>query len=137
MPRRTGRKKPKPRTRSRRKTVASNVRINHRDLSTTQKVALVNAILALKNDVDSVLHPGKQKRYDDFVEIHKNAMVGPGMFHPMPHGTSLFYPWHRVLLRQFELALQAVAKDQSMSLPYWDWDMAGASNPFTADFLGG
>ena len=100
-----------------------DVRRNHRDLSSTQKTAFVSAVLALKNDVDSLLHPGAQKRYDDFVEVHKNAMIsGPAMIMPMPHGGPLFYPWHRILLRQFELALQAAANDTSITLPYWDWD---------------
>jgi len=122
---------------AKKRTQALNKRVNHLRLSVAERKAFIDAILALKNDVDSVLHPGKQKRYDDFVEVHKNAMLGPGMFDPMPHGTSLFYPWHRVLLRQFELALQTAANDQTISLPYWDWDMSGSSNPFTADFLGG
>ena len=95
-----------------------DVRRNHRDLSSAQKTAFVNAVLALKNDIDSVLHPGVQKRYDDFVEVHKNAMIsGPAMIMPMPHGGPLFYPWHRILLRQFELALQAAAQDTSITLP--------------------
>jgi tyrosinase len=112
-----------------------DTRRHHRDLTAAQKTAFVNAVLALKSKTDSVMHTGKQSRYDDFVEVHKNAMLGPAMFDPMPHGTSLFYPWHRVLLRQFELALQGV--DPSVVLPYWDWDMSGANNPFTSDFLGG
>ena len=115
-----------------------DIRRNHRDLTAAQKTAFVNAVLALKNDVDSVLHPGAQKRYDDFVEVHKNAMVdGPAMIMPMPHGGPLFYPWHRVLLRQFELALQTAAHDTSITLPYWDWEYSGSNNPFTDDFLGG
>jgi len=115
-----------------------DVRHNHRDLTPSQKTAFVNAVLALKNNVDSVLHPGAQKRYDDFVEVHKNAMEsGPAMIMPMPHGGPLFYPWHRILLREFELALQAAANDTSITLPYWDWDFSGPSNPFTPDFLGG
>jgi tyrosinase len=114
-----------------------DVRHNHRDLTPAQKTSFVQAVLALKNDVDSVLHPGQQRRYDDFVEVHKNAMTGPAMFEPMPHGSSLFYPWHRILLRQFELALQSAANDPSITLPYWDWDYSGAGNPFTPDFLGG
>ena len=144
MPPTGKKKKAKKKTKSkrskrthRRDSMAVNTRVNHRELSGAQKKAFVDAVLALKNDVDSVLHPGHQKRYDDFVEIHKNAMVGPGMFHPMPHGTPLFFPWHRVLLRQFELALQKVANDPTIALPYWDWEMSGASNPFTANFLGG
>jgi tyrosinase len=115
----------------------TNIRRNHLRWTAAEKQALTNAILALKNNVDSLLHPGKQNRYDDFVEVHKNAMMGPGMFHPMPHGSSLFYPWHRVLLRQFELALQSAANDATLALPYWTWDMSGPSNPFTPDFLGG
>ena len=114
-----------------------DIRHHHRDLTSAQKTTFVNAVLALKNDVDSVLHPGQQKRYDDFVEVHKNAMTGPAMFEPMPHGSSLFFPWHRILLRQYELALQAAAHDPSITLPYWDWNYSGASNPFTGDFLGG
>ena len=117
--------------------MALDKRTNHRSLDAASKTALVDAVIALKNDVDSVLHPGAQKRYDDFVEIHKNAMLGPGMFHPMPHGTPLFFPWHRVLLRQFELALQAAANNPAITLPYWDWDISGQSTPFTPDFLGG
>jgi hypothetical protein len=62
---------------------------------------------------------------------------GPAMIMPMPHGGPLFYPWHRVLLRQFELALQTAAHDTSITLPYWDWEYSGSNNPFTDDFLGG
>ena len=115
-----------------------DIRVNHKTLTPAAKTTLVKAILGLKNDVDSVLHPGKQKRYDDFVEVHKNSMVMgiAGSFHPMPHGSALFFPWHRVLLRQFELALQKVAK-KKIALPYWDWGLTGTSSPFTDDFLGG
>jgi tyrosinase len=112
-----------------------DTRRHHRDLTASQKTAFIKAVLAVKNEKDSVLHPGAQSRYDDFVEVHKNAMLGPAMFDPMPHGTPLFYPWHRVLLRQFELALQSI--DPIVTIPYWDWDPSGPSNPFTATFLGG
>src|SRR6516162_237842 len=105
-----------------------DIRRNHRDLSSAQKTAFVDAVLELKNNVDSVLHPGAQKRYDDFVEVHKNAMVpGPAMIMPMPHNGPLFYPWHRVLLRQFELALQSAINDSALALPYWDWEYTGLS----------
>lgn len=116
----------------------ADIRGNQRDLTADQKAAFVKAVLALKNDVDSVLHPGAQKRYDDFVEIHKNAMVpGPAMIMPMPHNGPLFFPWHRVLLRQYELDLQRAVNDPSITLPYWDWGHVDGDNPFTVDFLGG
>jgi tyrosinase len=114
-----------------------NTRKNHADMSTAEKAVFVSAVLALKNSVDSVLNPGVTKRYDDFVQIHKNAMLGPDMFMPMPHGSPLFFPWHRVLLRQFELALQAAVGDASIAIPYWNWELSGTDNPFTDDFLGG
>ena len=114
-----------------------NTRKNHANMSTAEKAAFVSAVLALKNKVDSVLKPGKMKRYDDFVQIHRNAMMGPDMIMPMPHGGPLFFPWHRVLIRQFELALQSAAGDANMALPYWDWELSGKNSPFTDDFMGG
>ena len=83
------------------------------------------------------MDPGKQSRYDDFVQIHKNAMMGPDMLMPMPHRGPLFFPWHRVLVRQFELALQSASHDSSITVLYWDWELSGANSPFTDDFLGG
>lgn len=114
-----------------------DIRVNHRQLSREQKGALINAILLLKNDVDSVLNPGRQRRYDDFVQLHFSAMGGDGLFEPTPHGTPLFFPWHRVFLRQFERALQQAANDTSITLPFWNWSLDGPNDPFTPSFLGG
>ncbi len=114
-----------------------DTRQNHSQMSSQQKKAFVDAVLLLKNNVDSVLNPGAQKRYDDFVQVHKNAMMGPDMFMPMPHRGPLFFPWHRIMLRQFELELQKAANDTTITIPYWDWDISGSSTPFTTDFLGG
>lgn len=114
-----------------------NTRKNHADLSAAEKAAFVSAILALKNKTNSVLKPGKRKRYDDFVQVHKNAMMGPDMFSPMPHGGPLFFPWHRVMLRQFELALQSASGNPKIAIPYWNWDRSGKNDPFTDDFMGG
>lgn len=114
-----------------------NTRKNHADMSTAEKAVFVSAVLALKNNVDSVLKPGIMNRYDDFVQVHKNAMMGPDMLMPMPHGGPLFFPWHRVLLRQFELALKSAAGDTNIAIPYWNWELSGNDNPFTDDFMGG
>ena len=35
-------------------------------------------------------------------------------------GYRRFLPWHRAYLIQFERALRSV--DDSLSIPYWDWD---------------
>ncbi len=114
-----------------------DIRINHRNMTREQKNTLVEAMLRLKNDTPSVLRPGHQNRYDDFVQVHKSAMGGPGQFTPMPHRSPLFFPWHRVFLRQFERALQITANDTSITLPFWDWTLNGPNDPFTSSFLGG
>ncbi|MHC8314110.1 tyrosinase family protein [Pseudomonas sp. LB3P31] len=114
-----------------------DIRRNHRDMTQQQKYAFVEAILRLKNEIPSVLRPGQQNRYDDFVQIHKNSMGRGNPIIPNPHRSPLFYPWHRILIRQFELALQRAANDESMALPYWNWQIIGADNPFTSDFMGG
>ncbi len=114
-----------------------DIRRNHRDMSPHQKCAFVEAVMRLKNNVESVLRPGQQSRYDDFVQIHKNSMGRGNPLVPNPHRSPLFYPWHRVLIRQFELALQAAVDDPRITLPYWNWQISGADNPFTSDFMGG
>lgn len=113
-----------------------DIRRNHRDMTPNQKEAFISAILKLKNEVPSVLRPGLQCRYDDFVQIHKNSMGRGNPIVPNPHRTPLFFPWHRILIRQFELELQKTANDSSITLPYWNWSMSGNDNPFTDDFMG-
>ena len=90
-------------------------------LTAAEKAAFVNAVLALKQE-PSVLHPDDRtlSRYDDFVEVHLNAMMV--MMNNQPswaHQGPVFGPWHRVLLRQFELELQKI--DSQVEIPYWDW----------------
>lgn len=109
-------------------------RKNQATLTAAEKTAFVNAVIALKNDVPSQM--GLTNRYDDYVQTHMNAMMAtPGWGHQLP----AFLPWHRELLRHFELDLQAI--DPSVTLPYWDWtvdqDPNGPNSPFTPDFLGG
>lgn len=107
------------------------VRKNVKFLSAGEKSNFVKAVLALKTK-PSVLHPGdpNRNRYDDYPEIHMNAMMAnPGWAHQRP----AFFPWHRVLLLEFENDLAAV--DPSVTIPYWDWPDA-ASSPFVPDLLG-
>jgi hypothetical protein len=90
------------------------------------------------------LHPGSQSRYDDYVEIHRDAMdaadiqggvvVNPGW----GHFDSAFFPWHRELLYRFEEDLRAMKP--GVTVPYWDWtrgqSAASSAWPFTHDFIG-
>jgi tyrosinase len=118
-----------------------NLRKNQNTLSTSEKQAFVAAVLALKQK-PSRLHPGNSNfgRYDDFVEVHRNAMMPPMMTPPEPgwaHQSCVFPPWHRALLVEFEKELQSI--DPSVTIPYWDWtqDSSPSSSPWTSDFLGG
>lgn len=105
------------------------------------KNRFVNAVKALMAQ-DSVLHPGAQSRYEDFVETHLLAMHDMDTDTMRPeswgHDGSIFLPWHRELLYQFEKLLQTV--DSEVMIPYWDWTRAktgaDAGYPFTHDFLG-
>lgn len=119
-------------------------RRNQATLSAAEKAAFVNAVIRLKTVVPSRLHPGdpNRHRYDDYVEVHMNAMMrmdgsfrDPGWAHRGP----AFLPWHRELLRQFEADLQAI--DYTVTLPYWDWTVDQspdpvAGSPWTNDFMG-
>src|SRR5215472_1508050 len=109
-------------------------RKNQATLTSVERIAFVNAVLALKNDVPSQM--GLTNRYDDYVQVHMNAMMAvPGW----AHQAASFLPWHRELLRHFELDLQQL--DPTVTIPYWDWtvdqDPSSPTSPFTSDFMGG
>ena len=107
-------------------------RKNISKLTGDEKKRFVNAVLALKGQ-DSVIHPGAQSRYDDFAETHMNAMTAAVGW---AHQDSVFFPWHRELLYQFEKLLQAV--DPGVMIPYWDWTRGQSTGdpgfPFSNDF---
>jgi tyrosinase len=116
-----------------------DVRKSASALTPAERAMFVDAIIGLKH-APSVLHPGDatRGRYDDFVEVHLNAMMAMMMGQPSwGHQAPAFGPWHRVLLRTFELELQAV--HPGVTLPYWDWtvDDSPAAALWDADFLGG
>ena len=56
-------------------------RKNVKNLTPDERKRFVNAFVALKAQ-DSVIHPGSQSRYDDFVEYHLNAMTVPRWLGP-------------------------------------------------------
>jgi len=116
-------------------------RKNVKHLTDDEKKRFVTALLGV-NAMDSVLHPGAQSRYDDFVETHLLAMHDMDTMLMRPeswgHLDSVFLPWHRELLYRFEELLQSI--DSSVTIPYWDWTRAKAAGdagyPFTHNFLG-
>ncbi|GGO85395.1 tyrosinase MelC2 [Wenjunlia tyrosinilytica] len=104
------------------------VRKNQATLTSTEKRAFVNALLALK----------RSGRYDSFVTTHNEFITSDSdNGDRVGHRSPSFLPWHRRFLIQFEEALQSV--DSSVTLPYWDWtdDRTAASSMWAPDFLGG
>lgn len=109
-------------------------RKNVKNLDSTEKRNFVRAINLLKAE-PSLLNPGGQSRYDDFVKVHLDTMVAAADW---THGDSAFFPWHREMLYQFELELDRMVP--GVTIPYWDWTRHQASGdagfPFTHDFIG-
>jgi tyrosinase len=109
-------------------------RKNVHALTVDEKRDFVRACKGLKA-LPSQLHPGSQSRYDDYVEVHLDAMNSSPNW---GHQDSAFLPWHRELLYRFEKDLQSIVAE--VRIPYWDWTRhkttADAGFPFTNDFLG-
>src|SRR5262245_23388496 len=95
-------------------------RKNQATLTAQEKARFVAAVLALKAN----------GTYDQYVALHVNNM-------PSAHRAPAFFPWHREMLRRFELDLQAI--DSSVTLPYWNWtiDNTPTSSIWNSDFMGG
>jgi tyrosinase len=132
-----------------RKSVAS--------LSAQERAAYVGAVLKLKA-APSRFNPPTTGRYDDYVYVHMQAMLVLSINDPtqpvangnwtlvsdmrMPmwaHRCPAFPAWHRELLHQFELDLQAVSGDNTLAIPYWDWSVSQSPGdvPWLSDFMGG
>ncbi len=101
-------------------------RKNVKNLTAGEKSAFVAAVLGVYAK-PSVLHPGDptRNRYDDFVEIHMNAMMAqignpevPNFTPGWAHYGPAFFPWHRILVYEFERELQSV--NSTVTVPYWE-----------------
>jgi tyrosinase len=100
------------------------VRKNQATLSADEKQRFVQAVLQLKAN----------GTYDQFVAIHRDAMMDATM---PAHMMSAFLPWHREYLRRLEIELQRI--DPGVTIPYWDWTVDRTHNAslWAADFMGG
>lgn len=111
------------------------------ELTTSERAAFVNALLALKAAPSRITLAatavtnggGTPNRYDDYVWMHNTAGSAA-------HFGSAFGPWHREFLRQLEFDLRQVSGNPDIVIPYWDWTIGRAPGdpnwPFTDDLLG-
>ncbi len=111
------------------------VRPNVADLSHEQRVALVDAILALKETPAPIEGYESYSYYDMFVKWHRDVFFCGRR--QSAHMGANFLPWHRQYLLMFEQALNEVS-DTPIVLPYWDWtDPASTNGLFRKDLMGG
>eukprot|EP01133_Synstelium_polycarpum_P018882 gene18882-22585_t len=85
-----------------------------RKMTTVEFTKYGEALNMLKKIPSTINANDNASRYDDFVKIHVEN-------YPTIHGCSPLLPWHRWFVRSFELALQEVANDTTIAIPYWDW----------------
>lgn len=83
-------------------------------LSSNDKTRYMSAIKDLMNRENSYQAANPEiMSYHDFVELHASHA-------PWTHGDPLFLPFHRGMIRQFEMALISTKK-WDYGLVYWDW----------------
>jgi tyrosinase len=96
------------------------IRKDFRDLTKEERALYWDAINDMKRTPTKRSKDGSTKNlYDEFVIIHAWKINKP-----QAHGTSMFLPWHRKFLLEFETALrQQVNKEKysCLTIPYWDW----------------
>jgi tyrosinase len=109
-----------------------SVRKNVKDLSAEEKQEFVDAILALKDTPSP--YDDTLSYYDQFVKWHHEVNNCLGYHY---HGRPQFFPWHRIMLLQFEAAMEEVT-GKHIAIPYWDWsDPESTAAVFSDDFMGG
>lgn len=91
------------------------VRKNQRNLSMDEWLRFKGAVDALKTNGVTV------PSYQDFVDVHVQAMTTPAGHMWGAHGASNFLPWHREYLFALESRLRLF--NPAVTIPYWDWSM--------------
>lgn len=101
------------------------IRKEWRELSAGEKDRFFAGVNALKKTPGA----GSLSKYEEFTKAHLDAAN-------YAHNQPLFLVWHRKFLRDFEIAMQQVLKDNTFALPYWQWslDSQAPGNFFKAFF---
>lgn len=86
-----------------------------RQLSSSDKLAFHTAVKALKaRPISGQTASSGSASYDDFIQLHwDHRWVGDA------HNGPKFFPFHRMMMLEFENALRTV--NSAITLPYWDW----------------
>lgn len=89
------------------------VRKNQKDLSVDEWERFIGAVTSL---MQSGMHV---PTYQEFVDIHVQAMTTQAGMQWGAHGDTNFLPWHRDYLFAIESRLRLF--NPNVTIPYWDW----------------
>ncbi|KAJ3319313.1 hypothetical protein HDV06_006421 [Boothiomyces sp. JEL0866] len=116
------------------------IRKEWRELSSSQQTAFIAAVNKLnqrKDNTDDDSTDPKTWSYAHFAIVHARYQLpnhNQGKTESPP-----FFPWHRIFLHYYEMALQSI--DPSITLPYWDFSQDSqkplASAVFAQNAFGG
>ncbi|WP_298534083.1 tyrosinase family protein [uncultured Algibacter sp.] len=93
---------------------AQSIRKNYNEMTQTEKDALVDAFVSLK---DGIVADLASFHGNNFTEIHFNLP------YPQPgNHLDVFFSWHRYQMWTMEHAMQAL--NPKISLPFWNWTLS-------------
>lgn len=107
--------------------LAQSIRKNYRDMTLTEKNALVNAFYQLRNGTDLI---GDLASYHSanfgLIHFNQNSSVND----------DIFLSWHRSQILELEHAMQSI--NNKISIPVWDWTIDNSidSPLWDDDFMG-
>ena len=102
------------------------VRKEWRRLKNKERENYIAAVKCMQSQPGTAPVAAVQSRYDDFIATHQAQTE-------TVHFTGIFYPYHRLLLNEYEKALWACGWDDKLGQPYWDWTLDTGS---LDEFLG-
>ena len=100
------------------------VRKNFNTLTAAEKTSFKKGVAELKlraePNTNSWLYQANMHDYPPGTTVRD-------LYHTCEHGTIHFYTWHRMYLYYFEKILRKASGDNRLTLPYWNYSLAGQS----------
>ena len=89
-------------------SISQSIRKDHREMTQSERDALIDALVQLGNNTNSIFH-----KLADAHAAHS------AFIHGQPSATDVFLAWHRYQIFELEHGLQNI--NPRLSVPYWDW----------------
>lgn len=92
------------------------VRKEWRRLKNKERERYIAAVKCVQSRPGTAPLAAVKSRYDDFIATHQAQTE-------TVHFTGVFYPYHRLLLAEYEKSLWACGWNDKLGQPYWDWTL--------------